>query len=261
MRCKICQQKTDPFARAQILTTYEIQYYACPTCGFIQTEEPYWLDEAYATPIGRVDVGLLSRNIVLSRILKALIGSFFRQDGRFLDYGGGYGVLVRLMRDQGYDFYRSDAFCANLFAQGFDADKVHAAQPAYELLTAFEVFEHLVDPRDAVAHMLDYSSSIFFSTLLVPRSRPNPDAWWYYSLAGGQHVSLYTRRSLAIIARSHKLRLYSNGTSLHLLTKKHIPAGFFQLISHYRVATLLNMFIRRPSLTLSDMQQVLNKPK
>ncbi len=121
MRCKICQSTTQAFERAQILGKYTVQYYCCPACGFIQTEEPYWLEEAYATPIGLADVGLLSRNIVLSRILKALIACLFRQDGRFLDYGGGYGVLVRLMRDQGYDFYRFDPHCANLFAQGFDA--------------------------------------------------------------------------------------------------------------------------------------------
>jgi hypothetical protein len=255
MRCKICQSPTTAFDRARVLGAYEIQYYSCPACGFIQTEEPYWLDEAYAAPIGAADVGLLSRNIVLSRILKALIERFFERGGQFLDYGGGYGVLVRLMRDQGYDFYRSDPLCPNLFAQGFDAPEGRPAQPPYELVTAFEVAEHLANPRGGIEQMLEYSPNLLLSTLLVPPSRPRPGAWWYYSLQGGQHISLYTRRSLAILAQSYGLRLYTNGTSLHLLTKRRIPEGMFKLISHYRVATLLNMWARRPALTMPDMQR------
>lgn len=261
MRCKICQNETSTFARAQILGKYTIQYYACPICGFIQTEQPYWLEEAYATPIGVADVGLLGRNIVMSRILKALIVGFFRQDGRFLDYGGGYGVLVRLMRDLGYDFYRSEPFCENLFAQGFDAPALASPQPAYELITAFEVFEHLVEPGDSIEQMLGYGSSLLFSTLLVPPARPLPGDWWYYALAGGQHVALYTRQSLVFLARRYKLRLYSNGTALHLLTPRRIPASIFRLLAHYRVAMALNMFARRPALTMSDMQQVLSRPQ
>ncbi len=50
-------------------------------------------------------------------------------------------MFVRLMRDNGFDFYRSDRQCENLFAKGFEASL--DVSPSYELLTAFEVFEHL----------------------------------------------------------------------------------------------------------------------
>ena len=47
---------------------------------------------------------------------------FFKSNGSIVDYGGGYGLLVRLMRNSGFDFYRYDPYCANFFAKGFEVD-------------------------------------------------------------------------------------------------------------------------------------------
>ena len=34
----------------------------CPKCGYVQTETPYWLEQAYVHAINRSDTGLLRRN-------------------------------------------------------------------------------------------------------------------------------------------------------------------------------------------------------
>ncbi len=52
------------------------------------------------------------------------------------------------MRDIGYDFWHSDAYCASLFTQGFEAALSGACR--YELATSFEVFEHQSDPAEKV---------------------------------------------------------------------------------------------------------------
>jgi len=52
-----------------ILNKYTIDYFHCPNCGFLQTQEPFWLDEAYKDPINISDTGYLSRNIYLSKKL------------------------------------------------------------------------------------------------------------------------------------------------------------------------------------------------
>lgn len=47
MTCKICGSETSQKFKAKILVKYDINYYHCENCGFLQTEEPFWLEEAY----------------------------------------------------------------------------------------------------------------------------------------------------------------------------------------------------------------------
>ena len=54
----------------------------------------------------------------------------------------------------GFDFARYDPLCQNLFAQGLDAEMPN--HPDYNLVTAFEVFEHLASPLDEIAMMLRF---------------------------------------------------------------------------------------------------------
>src|SRR5689334_23291254 len=121
MKCKICQSLTNQFGQAEVLKKYNVSYYRCDKCGFIQTESPHWLDEAYSSSITKSDIGLLGRNLQTAGLTKLVILTCFNPGGRFLDYGGGYGIFVRLMRDSGFDYYRYDPLCLNLFADGFDA--------------------------------------------------------------------------------------------------------------------------------------------
>jgi hypothetical protein len=74
----------------------------------LQTEDPYWLDEAYKDPITLTDTGYMQRNINLSKMVATILLLFFDFRRKFLDYVGGYGVFVRLMRDIGFDFYWYD---------------------------------------------------------------------------------------------------------------------------------------------------------
>ena len=258
MNCNICQSATRAFARAQVLGKHDVQYYRCPSCGFVQTEEPYWLDEAYASAIDDTDIGVISRSVNFSRLTRNFILAFFDSNARFLDYGGGPGVFVRMMRDQGFDFYLSDKYCENLFARGFEADP--DARGQYELLTAFEVFEHFVRPVEEVEQMLRFSTNILFSTLLLPAHGPPPGSWWYYNPEHGQHVAIYTYPALAALARRLGLRLYSNGSSLHLLTEKRIPPWLFRAMFRRKATWLMNLLFerrhRRRSLLEEDFQRV-----
>ncbi len=253
MKCKICLSESVLFAEGVILHKNRISYFLCEHCGFVQTEEPYWLQEAYSEAINRSDVGLVSRNIVLAAKTKALIHAFFDPEKRFLDYGGGYGLLVRMMRDFGFDFYRYDSHCENIFAKGFDVDVQNPGQ--FELLTAFEVFEHLVEPLLDIDRMLSQSSSILFTTELVPRELPKPGNWWYYALDHGQHVSLYSIGTLSYIAEKYRLHLYTDGRTLHFLTKKRISDELFKILTHSKVAHLVNALIKRKSLLQDDYQK------
>ncbi|MGI8637484.1 MAG: hypothetical protein ACR2KZ_18970 [Segetibacter sp.] len=103
-----------------IFHRHDVKYYQCESCGFIQTEEPFWLDEAYSSAITTLDLGLLQRNLLLVPITSAIILQFFNPSSSFVDYGGGYGVFTRMMRDKGFNFYRQDPHCENIFSKQFD---------------------------------------------------------------------------------------------------------------------------------------------
>lgn len=254
MMCNICASSTIFFAKASLLNKYSVTYFCCENCNFVQTETPYWLHDAYSDAITKADIGLVNRNLILTKITKAIITAFFKLNGHFLDYGSGYGLFVRLMRDRGYDFYWYDKYCDNLFAKTFDVK--NQAVNSYELLTAFEVFEHLEIPASELEQMLTYSQNILFTTTLLPEDLPQPDKWWYYGLEHGQHISLYTYRSLIELGKRFNLNLYSDGNSIHLFTKENISAKLFRFLCKYKVAFMFDLATKRPSLLPKDYRKI-----
>jgi Methyltransferase domain len=251
--CRLCGASAFPFGSARLLASLEVSYYRCEACGFVQTEEPYWLEQAYEQPIAKIDVGIISRNLALGDTASTVISMLFDSGGRFLDWGGGYGILVRLMRDRGFDFYWRDPFCDNLFAQGFEwTDGTRA-----ELVTAFEVLEHLPRPVDDVARMAEIADNLLFSTLLLPEPAPEPGDWWYYAPETGQHVSLYSRRSLAVLADQLGMFAASNrGRNVHLFTRSRNAARAFPLVASRHGARLRRLFPRRSSLLEADFARL-----
>jgi hypothetical protein len=250
--CRICGAASNPFGRAKVLGRHPVQYFRCSTCGFVQTEKPYWLAEAYQDALSGLDVGAVSRNLRLQPIVQAVIQEFFHPARRFVDYGGGSGLFVRLMRDAGYDFWWQDKYARNVFARGFEAKSGQS-----ELLTAFEVFEHLEDPAGELNQMLTCARNVLFSTVLLPAETPQPGQWWYYGLEHGQHVALYSVRALEQLGQRFGLHLCSAG-ELHLLSERPINARAFRRATRPRIASWINRFSRRRSLTDSDFQAVLS---
>jgi len=257
MICKICSSSSEFFSQAEILNKYTVQYFKCSNCGFIQTEEPYWLEESYSEVINRSDIGLLARNLELSKITKATLTFLYDKRKKFLDYGAGYGVLVRLMRDFGFDFYWTDKYSDNLFAKDFEANR----QEKFELLTAYEVFEHLVNPVEELTNMLKYTDSILFSTFLIPVNYPKPEDWWYYALDHGQHIALYSKKSLETLAKKFDFNFYTNGKNIHLFSKKKKNNFLFKVIAFPYVSKLLNPFLFKKSLLDDDYKTILGRLK
>lgn len=250
MKCRICFSESVHFSNARVINKYDVDFFKCPNCGFVQTEEPYWLGEAYSNPVYCGDVGLVERNITFMHFSKLIISVFFDKKGKFMDYGGGYGLFVRLMRDNGFDFYYHDNYCGNIFVKNLNADI--SGKSKYELITMIEVFEHFVDPLKEMEGILKLSKNILFATQCIPCDCPKPKEWWYYGLMHGQHVSLYTTKSLKLLAKNFGLNFYSNGTNMHFITNKRVPNILFKLLSNYRVANIIAPFIRRRSYLQKD---------
>ncbi len=261
MKCKICNTDTDIIFKAKILNKYDVDYFKCGQCAFIQTENPYWLEESYSNAITQLDIGLANRNYDLSKKTNIIINAFFNKKADFLDFAGGYGMLVRLMRDKGFNFYRQDKYCENIFAKHFDITDTSIQK--FELATAFEVFEHLTNPMQEIDEILSYADSILFSTMLQPSENVDPSNWWYVSPEIGQHIALYHYHSLKTISALKGLNLYSDGKYLHLLTKKKINSTLFKLLCNNSIANFLFFFSRnsKKSLTQQDYQYLKNEIK
>lgn len=101
MKCDICGIEMQPFERAQILGKYDVQYYRCPSCGFVCTERPYWMDEAYSDAICDADIGLMGRNVRLQSVVDAILRICLPGMKTFLDYGGVWRTRAPLAR-QGF---------------------------------------------------------------------------------------------------------------------------------------------------------------
>lgn len=159
--------------------------------------------------------------------------------------------MVRLMRDRGFDFYWSDRYAKNLYARGFE----HVPGRRYDLLTAYEVLEHLPQPIDDIGHMLDLADNVLVSTEVVPEPVPTPPNWWYYAVKSGQHISLYTLDSLQKIAFRFQVHLQSNG-SYHLFTRKPQNRSLFRIATSAKTFPIVNWLCKRRSLIADDLARM-----
>ncbi len=243
MLCKICDAEMDQAFRARIVGKYDITYFFCRACGFLCTERPYWLGEAYTDAIVASDTGTVSRTIAVAR--KLAVALYFclpgNGQGRWLDHAGGYGALTRLMRDYGFDFYWSDKYSTNLYARGFELPK--GAQCVG--VTAIEAVEHAEDPRGFIGAVLEQTSAdyFFFTTETFSGEPPAPDAWWYYGFNTGQHLSLFQTRTLSKLAASLNCHYYDL-SGLHLFSKTPINGNFLRIITG-KASIFLSPIVRR----------------
>jgi hypothetical protein len=221
----------------------------------MQTETPYWLDEAYSDAISLSDTGVMVRNNYFAKVSKVILSMICNKNSKFLDFGGGYGIFTRLMRDNGFDFYWYDKYATNLLARGFEGSLDGVK---YDAITSFENFEHFLNPLDEIKTMLSVCDTILFSTELLPKTIPSPNEWWYYCLEHGQHISIFSLETLMYIAKQNNLYFATNGSNLHIFSKKHIPSKIFKLEKIIRKLGF-SRFFGASSKTVSDMYSMINK--
>jgi hypothetical protein len=231
-----------PLFAARLLGKYDVQYFHCSACGYVRTEQPHWLEEAYSSAIAVADTGIMQRNWSLSAKLASILFFCLQPRAGYLDVAGGYGILTRMMRDYGFDYYWEDKYCENLVARGFEAD---AAQAPFAALSGFEVIEHTVDPVEFVADIMarHRCRTLIFSTLTYEGEQPPAPDWPYYSPATGQHISFFHRRTLRQIAARLGLEFHSRGT-VHVFTDQRLRNGWMFPVLTTPLAFFLAQVIR-----------------
>lgn len=233
MNCHLCHAITRTHFTATVLNQHEADYHYCAECDHLFVSEPTWLEEAYSDAIAQEDTDVAARNIFNALKLAAIdflvLGD--RGQGKYVDVAGGYGLLTRLMRDLGFDYFWSDRYARNLFARGFEYDPTLGACLA---VSAIEVLEHTTNPLEFIQQVLtDHQSDtlIFTTEVFADNSPPLPDRWGYYAFATGQHIAFFSRRGLARLAERLGMTYYPLGR-LHVFSRKKLPHWKLKLASH-----------------------------
>jgi len=205
-RCRLCGSETRFLFCQRVLHKHDVCYHRCPACDLIQSENPWWLGEAYTTAINSFDTGAIARNLRcadLSFVTASLLG--IGPSSRCADVGGGHGVLVRMMRDRGLNFHLCDKYAQNLYARGFEADP----DERFDFVTCFEVFEHFADVAGEMERLFaPRHDAVLVSTVL---HRGHREGWWYYGPSHGQHIAFYSRQTMRFVADRFGYRCVAGG--------------------------------------------------
>lgn len=257
VNCNVCGTRMNPLEEVIILNSYSSVIFHCPSCDYMKFPNPTWLNEAYSDVIAQTDIGLVARNLYVARKLSSLFFYLDKGKGQYLDVAGGYGLLVRLMRDRGFDFLWSDEFCSNIFAKNFT--KISNSQQ-FSGVTAIEVLEHVDNPVQFIENIiLDTKAEfIVFTTLLFNGHPPEAKKWWYYCLDTGQHISFYSKKTLKKIAIRLNYNVYSVGI-YHIFSRRKLNILILRLILG-KFSFVFDFFVRNlmPSLMPSDLSRIKN---
>jgi hypothetical protein len=194
-----------------------IYYRRCGSCEYTWAPEfRQWADSDFLNHIYNEDYVHVDPDYLSARpqnnahLLAQLLG---KERGRIrhLDYGGGNGALSALLAQQDWNTASFDPFPGD----GTTAESLGK----FNLITSFEVFEHVPDPDSLMANLrtlMDEQCLVLFSTV-VSDGNIRPDGrltWWYASPRNG-HISLFSTRSLALLAERHGLNFHSFGPTTH----------------------------------------------
>lgn len=194
-----------------------IHYFRCGRCGFCNAPQMCaWSLDEFEERIYNADYARFDPDYVERRPRGSVeqLTRMLDRDGpsvRHLDYGGGQGVLSRMLRERGWNSRSYDPFV--------DRETKVASLGTFDLVTAFEVFEHVPEVghlMDDIQHLLAPEGVVIFTTLVSDGYlSPTPPLTWWYAAPRNGHISLFSRDSLGLLGRRYGLHFGSFSVDLH----------------------------------------------
>jgi hypothetical protein len=214
--CRLCSGEAAKKFELLVLDRYQVSYFVCTQCGSLQADFPFWLKDAYEFSLSHLDAGAAQR--CLSNAAAVIVMSIFTGCRNVVDFGGGDGLLCRLLRDYGLNCFVHDKFATATYAQRFTQPNFQ--QP--DLLIAFEVIEHFAEPCAELAELFATNAEILMvSTELYSQQQGN---WWYLTPSSGQHVFFYSRQALLQVSKRFGYDVRFFGRYVTFYRPKRIPS-------------------------------------
>jgi Methyltransferase domain len=207
------------------LGRYSVNFLKCQVCESLQSQSPFWIAESYTAAIAATDTGAMVRNLQCHAAVYA-VAALCRVRGRFLDAGGGAGVLCRLLRDHGFDAHLADKYSDPVFARAFSIPIDECRAGDFALVSAVEVLEHFEDPAGEIDRLFALRPDVIVAMTQVYRGEGKD--WWYLSAQTGQHVFFYSEKCLELLARKHGL-YYLCADWIHVFSAK--PLGLVRRVA------------------------------
>lgn len=232
--CKLCSGATRFRFRRTVLGRHTADYVECSRCGCLQIPETPWLAEAYASASWAIDTGLVARNLQLACTIGAFLERAVAPGDTVIDYGGGSGLLTRLLRDLGWEVLCYDAYHPPQFVRVFHVDSIAGCDA--RVIIASEVFEHFAEPRATLTSLLRAAPIIVFTTELYIGQGED---WAYLAPEAGQHIFFYSLRALQGLADEHGFELVDTGFLKYLVRKDQLarPADCERMIAAIEAST------------------------
>jgi len=196
-----------------------VAYHRCRSCGFMFTGYfDSWAGDDFLARVYNADYALADPPFLderprrLAAYLECVLGEVLPEVS-LLDYGAGEGKMVEGLRRAGLE-------------QGVVYDPYHASTPVpegrYELVTAFEVVEHVPDQGalfDQLSALVAPGGVLLLSTLLQPEDIESTGAGWWYACPRNGHLAFHTLDSLALLLDARGFAVESLTTELHMATR------------------------------------------
>lgn len=189
----------------QIRDRFKTRYYRCKKCWSLQLLGLEWLKDAYwgDTSI-RYDEGRRLRNRTVYTFVDHIRSLILRDKNqtKVLDYGSGQeGLLKFFLKKFGRDLYKVDNY--DPYVEKF----AELPNDKYDVIVCVEVLEHLHNVQaffDDIKRLAHSNSIIVCSTEIHVPFGPhaNNKGWRYLTPEIGQHITFWTRRSLAHMRRA-----------------------------------------------------------
>jgi Methyltransferase domain len=209
--CRLCGGSTTRQFSRLVLNSYDVGFFKCAGCHSLQTQQPHWLDKAYTNSLAALDTGAAQRNLTNLGAV-AMTATALRLQN-LLDFGGGDGLLCRLLRDYGFNCFLSDKYAVGSYAQGFTVPDFERP----DLVLAFEVFEHFANPTEDLAAVFALKPKVLLASTELFDGQ---DAtWWYLTPETGQHVFFYSPEAVLLVAERHGYRVFRSGSYLVFIAK------------------------------------------
>ncbi|MDA8250104.1 MAG: class I SAM-dependent methyltransferase [Rhodospirillales bacterium] len=225
--CKICRQpavldglvdfnKSAEEAKGKFLplSGIPVYYHKCTACGLIFTVSfDEWSKDDFLRYIYNDQYHIVDPDYLHDRPANNanLVFNFTQPvpHGQILDYGGGNGKLAQILSERGRSAHSWDPM---------ENDAAHRPSSIFDVVTCFEVLEHTPTPIGTFREILSCLNErgvVLFSTLAVNLPDRQSANLWYVAPRNG-HVTIYSRKSLDLLAGMLGYRMHHFNDLLHL---------------------------------------------